>query len=128
MTTNNDKLDNIATVNVDNVSVDKESREARIEANRQKAKHYEELMDKRGYILMMHTFDYSFLSFATKDFDAPIKLAVQILVETNNVRLFEIINPGLITVSTEYVSGADDDKRFKQFEGYIKLVLEKIKK
>lgn len=122
MTTSNNKLDNAAIV-----SVDTESREARIEANRQKAKHYEELMDKRGYMLMMHTSDYSFLSFATKDFDSPIRLAVQILVENNTIRLFEVINPGLITVSTEYVSGADDDKRFTQFEGYIKRVLEKIK-
>lgn len=115
MTMNNDN--NEATV-----LVSENTDEKMLKANR-----IIELMKKRGYILTVHTEDYNMLNFITKDYNAPVKLIVQCIVSTGAMRLYSLIGQGLLNVSTEFISGIEDDERFEQFEGYIKLVLEKIK-
>lgn len=92
-----------------------------------KVKEYNELMDKRGYALTIYLSDYSILDYRTKDINADIIISVKIIPRDNLMKLYKIINPGLITVSTEFVSGADDDKRFTKFEEYLKHVIQKIK-
>lgn len=93
-------------------------------------KEINEIMTKRGYTLMAETAGdkYKILHYADMNLDDKERLNVTVWPESNELLLYTIVNPGLITVSTDRISPASDDNRFLKFERFIKDVIKKINK
>jgi hypothetical protein len=88
-----------------------------------------DLFNKRGFINMNSTLkddEVIKLSFCKRDLNDPIRYNIDVNCKDNECKLYTVINPGMIEISSPAFSQFEDDERFNMFTRIFVNVLHKV--